>query len=199
VKIWAENKDDVGNGINLSLFTPEVCRERQKLIAKTTRATTDSSDKSTTSEKLNTFNGKREQWMKAKRELTAYLNQIKNDNGVPLYYVIRDPNLEDQYRNDNGEIGRKIFEVPFQDRVYSKYYRFYVNGPQVALRIPLLTTITMSRKRGLNLSKTTKDMMPRMQTFRKQKKLLFRCTGRETHKILLLMIIVIGISRLTTN
>jgi hypothetical protein len=50
--------------------------------------------------------------------LTAYLNQIKNDNGVPLYYVIRDPNLENQYCNDNGEIGKKIYEAPFQGRVY---------------------------------------------------------------------------------
>jgi hypothetical protein len=121
LKFWAEAEDDIGNGINLNHFTAEVCRERQKIIAKSTRSTNDTGDKATaTREKLSTFNGKRENWGRAKRELIAYLNQIKNDNGVPLYYVIRDPDLEDQYRNDNGEIGRKIYEAPFMGRIYSQ-------------------------------------------------------------------------------
>jgi hypothetical protein len=94
----------LGNGIDLNHFTAKVCRERQKAIAKSHKGTAKYSDKATSCEKLNTFNGKREHWMKAKRELTAHLNQIKNDNGVPLYYVIRDPDLQDQDRNDNGEI-----------------------------------------------------------------------------------------------
>jgi hypothetical protein len=55
-------------------------------------------EKSTTKEKLNSFKGKRENWLKSKRELTAYLNQIKNEQGIPVYYVIRDPEQEEKYR-----------------------------------------------------------------------------------------------------
>jgi hypothetical protein len=39
-------------------------------------------------EKLQTFNGKIENWLNSKCELTTYLNQIQNKNGVPIYYVI---------------------------------------------------------------------------------------------------------------
>jgi hypothetical protein len=76
LKIWAENEDDLGNGIDLDLFTPEVCRERQKLIAKTTQATTDSLDKLTTREKLNTFNG-----LVAPSGFRFRLAKVQNRNG----------------------------------------------------------------------------------------------------------------------
>jgi hypothetical protein len=45
LKLWAETEDDIGNGIDLNRFTVEVCRERQKVIAKSSRSTTDTSDK----------------------------------------------------------------------------------------------------------------------------------------------------------
>jgi hypothetical protein len=48
----------------------------------------------------------------------AYLNQIKNEVGVPIYSVIRDPNLEEQFRPDNGEIGHRIYEAKFKGRIY---------------------------------------------------------------------------------
>jgi hypothetical protein len=35
-----------------------------------------------------------------------------------LYYVIRDPEEEQKYREDNGDIGRRIYEAPFEGRIY---------------------------------------------------------------------------------
>ena len=97
----------------------EVCREKQRLIAKSTK-TGSTSEKSggATKEKLTIFNGKRDNWLKAKRELTAHLNQIKNESGIPIYYVVRDPDEEEKYRADNGEIGRSIYNAPFVGRIY---------------------------------------------------------------------------------
>jgi hypothetical protein len=69
-------------------------------------------------EKLSVWNGRHGTWQKIKRELMAYLNQIKNELGVPLYYVIRDPNLEDQYRAASGEIGNRIYEAHHKGRIY---------------------------------------------------------------------------------
>jgi ABC-type molybdate transport system ATPase subunit len=43
--------------------------------------------------------------MNSKRELTAYLNQIHNEEGVPIYYVSRDYENEEEYRANNGRMG----------------------------------------------------------------------------------------------
>jgi hypothetical protein len=118
LKLWAEEQFDIDGTVDISHFTAEVCRERQRGIAKSSRSS--DQDKSTVKDKLNTFNGKRENWLKAKRELTAHLNQIRNEVGVPIYYVIRDPDEEDKYREDNGEIGKRIYEAPFRGRIYSQ-------------------------------------------------------------------------------
>jgi hypothetical protein len=48
----------------------------------------------------------------------AYLNQIKNEGGIPVYYIIRDPDLKEQYHNDSGDIGRRIYEAEFKGRIY---------------------------------------------------------------------------------
>jgi quinol monooxygenase YgiN len=106
-------------------------------------------------EKLNTFNGKREQRMKVKRNLTAYLNQIRNDNGVPLYYVIRDPELEDQYRNNNVH-GAFVFSRFTQ---VITYLATMEHGRPVVQQIPSLIIITMSKKRGHSSSVIMKAMM----------------------------------------
>jgi hypothetical protein len=119
VKRWVEDEFDIEGNIDIRKFTEDICKERQRIIARSVKTTAQQVDKSTVSkEKLSTFNGKRENWLKAKRELTAYLNQIKNEMGVPIYYVVRDPDQEEKYREDNGEIGKKIYEAPFRGRVY---------------------------------------------------------------------------------
>lgn len=59
-------------------------------------------------------------WDKSKRLLISYLNQTKNSAGVPLYYIIRDPDLKDKYRADNGTIGDKIYNVELKGIIYEK-------------------------------------------------------------------------------
>jgi Reverse transcriptase (RNA-dependent DNA polymerase) len=121
LKLWAEEQHDINHHIDIRDFTEEVCREKQMKIAKAiTKVKTSGSDSATGSkEKLHNFNGKRENWLNAKRDLTAYLNQILNEDGVPIYYVIHDPTEEQEYRNHNGDIGGKIYDAPFQGRIYN--------------------------------------------------------------------------------
>ena len=52
--------------------------------------------------------------------MTAYLNQIKGVNGIPLYYVIRDPELELTYRNDDGVIGEMIYDAEHRSCAYEQ-------------------------------------------------------------------------------
>jgi hypothetical protein len=119
MKKWAEEEYDLNGNVDIRAFTTVVCGERQMNIARSTKVSGQQVDKSsTTKEKLAVFNGKRENWTKAKRELTAHLNQTKNEVGIPIYYVIRDPDQEERYRADNGELGRKIYEAPFRGRIY---------------------------------------------------------------------------------
>jgi hypothetical protein len=65
------------------------------------------------------FNNKRDNWLKA-RHVTAYLNQIKYEQGMPLYYIICDPEQEDKYCEDNGEVGN-MYEAPFKGQNYENY------------------------------------------------------------------------------
>lgn len=120
LKRWAEDEYDIEGQVDIRKFNEEICKERQRNIARSTKAGVQPLDKGTTTkEKLTLFNGKRENWLRAKRELTAHLNQIKNEQGVPIYYVIRDPDQEDKYREDNGDIGKIIYEAPFKGRIYA--------------------------------------------------------------------------------
>jgi Reverse transcriptase (RNA-dependent DNA polymerase) len=118
LKRWVEEEYDIEGAIDISKFTDHVCRDLQRSIARSTKPTQQADKGATAKEKLPSFNGKRENWLKSKRELTAYLNQIKNEQGVPLYYVIRDPDQEEKYRADNGDIGKRIYEAPFKGRIY---------------------------------------------------------------------------------
>jgi hypothetical protein len=60
-----------------------------------------------------------ENWLNAKCELTAYLNQIPNENGIPIYYVIRDEDEEEAYREQNGDMGKNIYDALYQGRIYN--------------------------------------------------------------------------------
>jgi hypothetical protein len=116
---WSQEQFSLGIDYTVDQFTAEVCREMQIKLTRP-KSTSSTSERSTTTKtKLATFTGKREQWIKAKRELTAHLNQVKNINGIPIYYVIRDPEQEEKYRTENGEIGRKIYDAPHFGTIYS--------------------------------------------------------------------------------
>jgi hypothetical protein len=116
LKKWVEEFFDVNGVVDVADFTADICRSNER---ETTKPSTTQAEKSVTKEKLNVWNGRQDTWLKSKRKLMAYLNQIKNEHGIPLYYVIRDPNLEDQYRADSGEIGKRIFKPQYKGRVYS--------------------------------------------------------------------------------
>ena len=118
LKLWTKEQFDIHKRITIHDFTQDVCKEKQMLIANPKSSTKTSSDSGSTKEKLRVFNGKRENWTNAKRELTAHLNQIINEEGVPIYYVIRDPESEQEYRANNGELGNMIYDAPFQGRIY---------------------------------------------------------------------------------
>jgi hypothetical protein len=110
---------------------------------------------STTKEKLRTYNGKDEHWLNSNRELTAYLNQIHNNDGVPIYYVIRDPDNEEEYRTINDELGNRIYDAPFRGRTYEeeafKFYKSCAYGHPDARLKPTLVTIIMYRTLGQQL------------------------------------------------
>jgi hypothetical protein len=117
LKVWAEEQYDTYHEIHLADFTNDVCRNYQLKYLRSKERTKSKSDTPTSSkEKLRVFNGKNENWLNAKRELSAYLNQIVNNDGVPLYYVIRDPTQENEYRTSNGELGNRIYDAPFRGR-----------------------------------------------------------------------------------
>jgi hypothetical protein len=121
LKRWAEEQYDTYHEINIADFTIDVCREQQMKFARSKDKTKTKSDTpATTKEKLRTFNGKHENWLNSKRELTAYLNQITNTDGVPIYYVIRDLENEEEYRNSNGELGNRIYDAPFRGQTYDE-------------------------------------------------------------------------------
>lgn len=58
---------------------------------------------------LKRFSGKPEHWQEAKTGLITHLNMMRNDNGIPLYYVIRDPEDEKLYRQN--DTGIKIYDA----------------------------------------------------------------------------------------
>jgi hypothetical protein len=114
LKKWAEDTFDVFGMVDIADFTLDVFKEKQCTMARSSKpSTSTTTDKAATKDKLRNFNGNRDLWPKSKRELTAHLNQIKNELGIPVYYVIRDMDDEQQYRNDNGEIGMHIYDAPF--------------------------------------------------------------------------------------
>jgi hypothetical protein len=118
LKKWTEDMFDLSGDVDVANFTLDVCKENQWAIARTAKPAAGKTDKTIAEEKLRYFNGDRTLWLKSKRELTAYRNQILNEQGISVYYVIRDKDDEEQYRMHNGEIGKRIYDALFKGRVY---------------------------------------------------------------------------------
>ena len=118
LKRWAQNRNDVGEDYDIRLFTITICRSQQLELARTGKLEGDEKSSSGVKTKLTKFNGRAEKWNQSKRELVAYLNQIKNNRGIPIYYVVRDPDLETEYRNEHGKIGELIYDARYQGRDY---------------------------------------------------------------------------------
>ena len=85
IKRWVQDRSDDQAPLDIIFFTPSVCRTCQMELARTGRSSKNADKTSNTDKvKLPSFNGKAEQWNKSKRELTAYLNQMRNTRNVPI-------------------------------------------------------------------------------------------------------------------
>ena len=110
MKRWAEEQETLGKEINIRNFTPEVCKKIQRELSKPPDKRKDQ-ERTSSKEKLAKFSGKAQHWEQSKRALIAHLNQIRNDKGVPLYFIVRDGSLEETYRSQNGKIGAMIYDA----------------------------------------------------------------------------------------
>ena len=105
--------------LDIQDFTQQRCREIQREIA-TGATETKTEQRSDSKEKLDQFDGKQKSWDKCKRALIAYLNQIRNDKRVPLYYMIREPDMDMVYCRDNGVKGCLIYDAIRLGNEYAK-------------------------------------------------------------------------------
>lgn len=97
--------------IDIEQFTRPKMDELLGELAKGKRPA-DTKPRSTSAAKdsdLKRFSGKPEHWQEAKTSLVTHLNTMRNDSGIPLYYVIRDPEDEKIYRQN--AIGNKIYDA----------------------------------------------------------------------------------------
>jgi hypothetical protein len=90
---------------------------RQRIIARAKGPAKQSQKKLATKWKLSIFNGKIENFSSKDLEVAAHLYQMKNEAGISIYYVIRDPDKKERYRAKNGEIIQWIYEASFQGPV----------------------------------------------------------------------------------
>mgnify|MGYP003321269932 CR=1 FL=1 len=122
LKRWAEREADVDKtALYVQNFTADECCNLQREIARTKESGSDGGTISgSMKEKLTPFNGKAETWDRSKRLLIAYLNQIKGCNGDPLYYVIRDLDMETTYQTENGAIGDMIYNAEHRGRSHQQ-------------------------------------------------------------------------------
>lgn len=98
--------------VDLNQFNRKKMDEILEELAKGTKRDRDSKPRSSSGPKdsdLKRFSGKPEHWQEAKTSLITHLNTMRNDNGIPLYYVIRDPEDEERYRENT--IGAKIYDA----------------------------------------------------------------------------------------
>ena len=119
-KFWYDQlKDLQGNhDIDISEFNNHKLNQTMDLLGGKTDKTSDKKESPSSKEFSKKFNGKSNEWDSSKKELEAYLNTRKNTQGIPLYYVIRDPNKEQQYRINHGRLGALIYDAQFTGEQY---------------------------------------------------------------------------------
>ena len=93
MKRWAEEQETLGNEINIRNFTPKVYKKIQRELSKPPNKRK-GQERTSSKDRLAKFSGKAQHWEQSKRALIAHLNQIRNDKGVPVYYIARDGSFE---------------------------------------------------------------------------------------------------------
>lgn len=134
LKTWIDTAFDAVVGqstgtMYISDFTPHICREFQRKLSRKTGVTFPKSTGSTTDTKdgIGMFNGKIGTWKRAKRKFEAGLAQFKNENGVPLSYMIRD-DFERAATVESGAYAATLYDPPFIGPTFvADNFRVYQN------------------------------------------------------------------------
>ena len=125
LQTWSHEENERAEEIDLALWTEDEQRKQTILLARGhTRdiqgagPARSSSSPKTQAITLEKFSGERKDWDSAKRHFYAFLKSIKNEKNVPLYYILRDPNEEQDHRNNQGELGAAIYDAAHQGQLY---------------------------------------------------------------------------------
>ena len=120
LKRWAEEQETLGNGVNIQSFTFDVCKKWQRELSRTKdlRVRSNKRMDNGSKERLENFIGRAQHWERSKRALKVHLNQIKNEKGVTMYYVIWNGALESIYRGQNVQIGAMAYDTELQGDIY---------------------------------------------------------------------------------
>ena len=134
LKSWIDREFDTVVGqpsgtLDIRRFNTEVCRELQRKLSRKGSATVSfkSSTQTDVKDGIGTFNGKINTWKRAKRKFEAGLVQLKNENGIPLSYVIRDDEERDAAIAAGG-LAAQLYDAPMSGPTFLQdNYRLYQN------------------------------------------------------------------------
>ena len=132
LKQWVDAEFDQVIGqptgtLDIRKFTVEVCRDLQRKLSRKggVGVTFKASTQPDVKDGIGTFNGKISTWKRAKRKFEAGLAQLKNENGIPLAYVIRD-DAERDTAIVAGGFGMQIYDAPLSGPTFLQdNYRVY--------------------------------------------------------------------------
>ena len=118
LKTWIDTAFDSVVGqpsgtMYVSDFTADICRDLQRKLSRKMGVTfAKAASSADTKDGIGSFNGKLGTWKRAKRKFEAGLAQFKNENGVPLSYVIRDDSERDATVATGG-YAATLYDPPF--------------------------------------------------------------------------------------
>lgn len=142
---WAQEKDSAEIEPNLDDFDEATMKAQMKKMSRETKKSSAIKTPPTkdTGKALEPFSGKRKHWKDFEIGFMAYIGTMKNEDNVPLTYIIRD---EDN--PDLGPMGERIATAPLQGRVYTEdNYQVY----------QLLRTYTSAGDAYVHISKHPND------------------------------------------
>lgn len=120
---WAVHQTNVqGPGqidvIDFDAATMTAWQRRGASKSSDDRSKTSSGSDSTNT--LKSFNGNQDDYVQAKRDIVTHLMRKTNSIGTPLYYVIREPEMENEIRLTYGEAGANIYDSTYNGEIYQR-------------------------------------------------------------------------------
>ena len=112
-KAWVDDQRKVVGDDNIDVlgFDDDTMKRWRYKTNASDKAETKSEATSTTID-VGKFDGNDAGWLKEKDKFIAKLFQMKNKDGIPIYYVIRDLKDEAKIRTQFGDIGDRIYDAP---------------------------------------------------------------------------------------